>query len=578
MESTDESDFEGFNSTEIAETEELLQQKLKEIEDLEQNDCLSEMEEDSDIELEDSLEESEESSGSSSENEETFIEPVWSKKYVSFTVPTCTGEEGTNFPEDFDAETATPWEFASLFITFDLVETLVKNTNSYADKNILEKNLDRDKVWGKETDVREMKTYLGISILFGINRFPRYRDYWDNSPFLGNQGVKNAMSRERYEQLGRFFHVSDTAEEFPRGHPRHDKLGKVRPILEHCARLFPKYKHPSKHMSIDEGMIKFKGRSVFVQFMKDKPVKRGLKVFLRNDSDTGYLHQFEVYLGKNGTISTSGQGVYFDVINRLTRTVRNKNYRIWFDNLYTSVPLAKFLLKHGILSCGTIRANRKHLPKEFKEIPKKKPRGWSSVYQDKKEPNLTCCIWQDTKIVRFLSTVSKPTLFPKCVRRSGRTYLSVEQPHAAFCYNKHMAGTDKFDQKRGTYQVGRAAKKLHKYLFWFLINSCLVNAWILFDMSSKIKRSKRYKQFDFRHDIVKHLLLNNGQRKRAPINVAISHEVIVDHAHVKMDATGPRQCHLHKKYFAKTYRTIRGCKGCNQHFCFECHARFHHWT
>ena len=169
----------------------------------------------------------------------------------------------------------------------------------------------------------------------------------------------------------------------------------------------------------------------------------------------GYLQQFEVYLGRHGTQATSQHGVYFDVIDRLTKPLRNKQHRIWFDNLYTSVPLAKHLLSKGLQCCGTLRSKRKYLPKIFSEKLKKKTRGWCEVYQDKKEPALTCCIWQDTKTVRFLSTVSKPTLFPMCTRRTGRTYVQISQQHAAHAYNLFMNGTDKFDQKRGTYTVSK---------------------------------------------------------------------------------------------------------------------------
>ena len=54
-----------------------------------------------------------------------------------------------------------------------------------------------------------------------------------------------------------------------------------------------------KHITIDESMIKYKGKYVgFVQYMRDKPIKHGLKVFSCNCSYTAVLRAAFVYLGK----------------------------------------------------------------------------------------------------------------------------------------------------------------------------------------------------------------------------------------------------------------------------------------
>ena len=45
---------------------------------------------------------------------------------------------------------------------------------------------------------------------------------------------------------------------------------------------------PGKDMSVDEGMVKFKGRLFFKQYMPKKPVKYGIKVWMAAHSKTGY--------------------------------------------------------------------------------------------------------------------------------------------------------------------------------------------------------------------------------------------------------------------------------------------------
>jgi len=49
---------------------------------------------------------------------------------------------------------------------------------------------------------------------------------------------------------------------------------------------------------LDETMIKFRGRLKFRQFMKDKPVKWGVKCFLICNATSGYCHKMEVSLEK----------------------------------------------------------------------------------------------------------------------------------------------------------------------------------------------------------------------------------------------------------------------------------------
>ena len=73
---------------------------------------------------------------------------------------------------------------------------------------------------------------------------------------------------------------------------------KVRPVLDMIEQCFTDLYHPSRECAIDEAMVPYKGRSSLKQYMPNKPVKRGLKVWMRSDSNKGYVSQFQVYVGK----------------------------------------------------------------------------------------------------------------------------------------------------------------------------------------------------------------------------------------------------------------------------------------
>ena len=61
-------------------------------------------------------------------------------------------------------------------------------------------------------------------------------------------------------------------------------------------------------MSIDEGMIAYKGRLSFRQFMPAKPTKYGINVWMAADAKNGYVSNFAVYLGQAGNKSYSTYG------------------------------------------------------------------------------------------------------------------------------------------------------------------------------------------------------------------------------------------------------------------------------
>ena len=47
----------------------------------------------------------------------------------------------------------------------------------------------------------EMSAYVGLEMAMSICRFNKIRDYWTNSPFLGNNWFKNTMARDRFTQI-----------------------------------------------------------------------------------------------------------------------------------------------------------------------------------------------------------------------------------------------------------------------------------------------------------------------------------------------------------------------------------------
>ena len=291
----------------------------------------------------------------------------------------------------------------------------------------------------------------------------------------------------------------------------------------------------------------------------------------------------QIYLGKNEKVR-SRHGLYFEVIDQLTRCLRGKYYRVFFDNLYTSVPVVKFLYAHKILSCGTLRQKRKYSCKEIKE-PGKMIRGQHRSFQSASLNALSVVIWCDTKIVRFLSSLSDPAVVTTATRRVRSTHVRVNMPQAAAQYSRNYGGVDRFDALRSKKygRISRPSKKMWKYLMWFLVNSAIVNSFILYQKTSTRPQKKRtFTHFDYHLELAKSLIAGFTSRKRMvtkPNYVGpTSRENAISHENVHMGVKRPKRCYAHKKFQpdGKPKReTVRGCKICGIHLCPECSIRWH---
>ncbi len=92
-------------------------------------------------------------------------------------------------------------------------------------------------------------------------------------------------------------------------------------------------------------MIKFKGRTSLKQYMPKKPIKRGIKAWVRADGYNGYICDFSIYCGKAGDL---GLNLGTRVVTALSESIQHKYYHLYFDTFFTSIRLMETLLENGI--------------------------------------------------------------------------------------------------------------------------------------------------------------------------------------------------------------------------------------
>ena len=120
-------------------------------------------------------------------------------------------------------------------------------------------------------------------------------------------------------------------------------------------------------MAIDERMVRSRHRSGIRQYIKDKPIKWGIKLWVLADSLNGYTVDFNIYIGKDASREISRFGLGHDVVVRLMSPYYNQGYHLFIDNFYSSVYLMKHLFQYGVIATGTILQKRKDMLEDFKK-------------------------------------------------------------------------------------------------------------------------------------------------------------------------------------------------------------------
>ena len=71
--------------------------------------------------------------------------------------------------------------------------------------------------------------------------------------------------------------------------------------MTHLNRTFVQEYVPRRRVTVDECMIPFKGHVHFKQYMRQKPQKWGVKVWVLAESECSYVHYIDIYPNKYDT-------------------------------------------------------------------------------------------------------------------------------------------------------------------------------------------------------------------------------------------------------------------------------------
>lgn len=138
-----------------------------------------------------------------------------------------------------------------------------------------------------------------------------------------------------------------------------------------------------QYLCVDEQICSTKDRNNLKIYYPKKPHKWGYKIYVLSVV-SGFAYKIEPETGPENVVPPNEPdlGASSNIITRLSQEIpRNQNYRLYFDNYFTSLPLLEYLSKNGILSLGTIRRNKIPYCKLLTDKDmSKKDRGYSVEY------------------------------------------------------------------------------------------------------------------------------------------------------------------------------------------------------
>ncbi|XP_048063742.1 mucin-5AC-like [Megalobrama amblycephala] len=419
-------------------------------------------------------------------------------------------------PQLMADSTYTPLQLFQLFFTSSTVKTIVRNTNSNAEKRA---KSGMKFLWVPLT-VAEFYSYVAIVVYMGLVKAKSIADYWARKRMYNFPYPQSVMSRARFQAISWNLHLCDLQKDEEnnkkKGTPGYDRLLKIKPLYTDVLLACKTHFHPNREISVDERMVATKARIGLKPYMNDKPTKWGYRLFVLADSSCGYTWNFFVYEGKTST--SSGKGVGYDSVIRLVdHKALGKGYRLYTDNFYTSPTLFLDLLQNDILACGALRQTSS-LP-ETNDLSGRSERG--SVRWCRQGP-LLFVKWMVAREVLMCSTIHKAFTGDSVTRNTKGAdgvwkTRQIPVPSAVKDYSKYMGGVDLSDSLIEYYNVLQKTTKWYKIFFFHFLDIAVVNSFILHQHLAKAQNKIPLTHKLFRETLVSELArAGRGKNPSAP--------------------------------------------------------------
>ena len=327
-------------------------------------------------------------------------------------------------------------------------------------------------------------------------------------------------------------------------------------------------------------MIEYFGRHGCKQCIRGKPIRFGYKVWCLNTGD-GYLASFDLYQGQTYEGNKENEEMFgkcgatvLKNLHSLSADKQKLPFKLYFDNLFTSLHLLQHLKSSGYGATGTLRENRcRKCPLTPIANVKKLPRG-SAEYVADTANRIVICRWMDNSVVTIASTCHTNQSSTKVQRFSQKEKkrIQIDCPDVIREYNKHMGGTDRQDQNIAKYCISFRGKKWYWSIFTWFVDIAIQNCWVLHK-----KCGGNLRQFDFKEHIALSYLQRYGSPPQLPWPLCQKRKKVIDDVrydgfkHYLIEIPKRRRCA--GEYCSK--RPFTQCSKCDVGLCAGCNLDYH---
>lgn len=390
-----------------------------------------------------------------------------------------------------------------LFVTDDILNIVVRETNRYAD-NWCETvnngpNPPAQPITWAHVDLCELKATIGLMLAAGVDKSSHVNieALWapNAKPIF-----KSVMSARRFQEILRFLRFDNFRTRQQR--KQTDKLAPLRDIwIMFLARL-PMMYRPGMDMTVDEQLVSFRGRCGFRQYIPSKPGKYGLKIFWNCDARTSYPLKGEIYLGRQpGQPRDQNQGE--QLVKRLTKPWHMTGRSVTCDNFFTSAQLAEELLAVNTTVVGTMRRNKKEIPAEMQKSRTREVK--SSLFGFHDQLTLVSYVPKKNKSVILLSSMHHD----KAVSEEDES-----KPDIILHYNETKSGVDNLDHLVRTYTCKRGTRRWPLCLFMNMLDVAGVAAYVIWmEQMPDWNRGKSTRRHKFLSELAANLVLPEQEKR-----------------------------------------------------------------
>lgn len=504
----------------------------------------------------------------------------WKTKVFENTLDQYSGLSKGSHDQSLDGiQSFSKFFYWNLIFTDELINTVVEETNDYADRwrNATDEDIfDRNnpapnkfrpvpqwlnEEW-EETNYEEILLFFAIHYIMAYVKLPRLRCYWETKYHLFNiPNIRGLMSYKRFTRLKCCLHLVSWND------LSNDPAWKVDRFMKKFRSNCRKNWRCGKFCAFDEMMSRFSGNSKITFRKQPKPTPDGLKLLALADGSIPYLYDFDL---------DRRDGPKLPHIMEIVEKLEDKGRVIVIDRGYVTLDLIQAVHDAGFFVIGTIKKYQ-YLPMEFFNSKKLTSGEW--MWSMKQNPPVIVTSWCDSSPqVLSVSTFNGPvegTVERKAVGVHGK--LRRNCPYHIQLYNKYYGRVDTVDALRAHLTTLRKCKKWWHSLFYFFLDISAINGQRLYE---SVTREKVYR-FDFMHSLIIELLERSANNQVNYENLRSTPLLKFQHwPHVSSGKISRicSYCFIRHGIKSKTQYVCECCKnrkGNHVHLHPECFQEFH---